>query len=165
LEGNPGKRPLNSGEPIPDAAPSAKSAPKFLSARAKAEWHRLYEPLRRIGVLTSIDLSAFAAYCAAYGLWEEATERLNKEPRVIKTPTDRKQPNPWIQIAKQHAELMKSYLTEFGMTAVSRSRLVGAGTPPPPNPEAEDDEELPPVDPAPAGEFAGLLGKANRRPN
>lgn len=164
LEGNPGKRPLNKDEPKPDAAPEAGAPPKYLSPRAKAEWRRLYEPLRRCGLLTVADLSAFGAYCASYGRYEEAEEIANKG-MLTTTPNKHKQAHPCVAISRQERLMMKAFMVEFGLTPASRSRIASAGTPPPPSRGAEDEEDQQPIDPAPAGEFAGLIGKGGRRPN
>ena len=64
LEGNPGKRPLNSNEPKPDT--TAPKCPKWLEPEAKKEWKRLSIEMERIGILTKVDMAAFAAYCQAY---------------------------------------------------------------------------------------------------
>src|SRR5262249_37411259 len=61
LQGNPGKRPYNANEPKP--APQVPSPPEHLTEVALKEWNRLAELLGRIGLLTAIDRTAFAAYC------------------------------------------------------------------------------------------------------
>ena len=53
LEGNPGKRKLIKKEPVP----------------AKVEWQRLAELMNQMGVLTEVDMAAFAAYCQSYARW------------------------------------------------------------------------------------------------
>ena len=50
LEGNPGKRPLNTKEPKP--AKKAPSCPKWLEPEAKKEWRRLAKLMEQIGILT-----------------------------------------------------------------------------------------------------------------
>ena len=61
LEGNPGKRKLNTKEPMPGKG--MPDCPKWLLPEAKKEWERLCVKLSEIGVLTEIDMAAFAAYC------------------------------------------------------------------------------------------------------
>ena len=65
LEGNPGKG-------MPDC-------PKWLLPEAKKEWERLCVKLSEIGVLTEIDMAAFAAYCQSYARWKEAQEHIDSE--------------------------------------------------------------------------------------
>jgi hypothetical protein len=59
LEGNPGKRKLNMKEPVPGKGISDCS--KWLLPEAKEEWKRLCQKLSEMGVLTEIDMAAFAA--------------------------------------------------------------------------------------------------------
>jgi phage terminase small subunit len=83
LAGNPGKRPLNEDEPIPEIA--------FLSVLlnfvAKREWDRLVGELVTLRLLTNLDRAALAAYCGAYALWAEAMEAIQKFGTMIKSPT------------------------------------------------------------------------------
>ena len=72
LEGNPGKRGLNAGEPKPEK--KAPRCPAWLEAEAKKEWKRMAKQMERLGILTEIDMAAFAGYCQAYARWKEAEE-------------------------------------------------------------------------------------------
>ena len=76
LEGNPGKRQLNANEPKPAAR--APSCPKWLEDDAKKEWRRLAKQMEQLGILTEVDMAAFAGYCQAYARWKEAEEFINK---------------------------------------------------------------------------------------
>ena len=60
LEGNPGKRQLNANEPKPVAR--APSCPKWLEDDAKKEWRRLAKQMEQLGILTEVDMAAFAGY-------------------------------------------------------------------------------------------------------
>lgn len=64
LEGNPGKRKLNKKEPIP--AKGMPECPDWLLPEAKKEWERLADLMNQMGVLTEVDMAAFAAYCQSY---------------------------------------------------------------------------------------------------
>ena len=63
LEGNPGKRPLNANEPKPEK--KAPSCPKWLEPEAKTEWRRLAKQMEQIGILTQVEMAAFAGYSQA----------------------------------------------------------------------------------------------------
>ncbi len=63
LEGNPGKRSLNTGEPQPNK--KAPRCPSWLEDEAKKEWKRMAKQLEHLGILTEIDMAAFAGYCQA----------------------------------------------------------------------------------------------------
>jgi P27 family predicted phage terminase small subunit len=122
LQGNPGKRAWNHNEPVPpDAQPRC---PGHLSAVAQKEWRRLASALHKMGVLTVVDRAALAAYCAAYGRWVEAEEKLKETPTLFKTPAGYVQQSPWLGIANKQLELMGRYMVELGITPASRSRVV-----------------------------------------
>lgn len=144
LEGNPGKRPINRHEPKPDAR--APTCPSHLSPPAKAEWKRLAAQLSTLGILTELDRAAMAAYCQAYGRWVEAERKLQETPMILKMPSGYVQPNPWLTIANKQLELMHRYITEFGLSPVSRSRVSVSQVGPKPW-EFEQSK------------FAGLLGR------
>lgn len=84
LEGNPGKRKLNKNEPKPEKGMHV--CPEWLLPEAKAEWKRLSEKLNQMGVLTEVDIAAFAAYCQSYARWKEAQERqmVEMSPALLK---------------------------------------------------------------------------------
>ncbi len=120
--GNPGRRAWNHNEPVPpDALPRC---PAFLSPVAQKEWRRLANTLHKMGVLTVVDRAALAAYCAAYGRWVEAEEKLKETPTLFKTPAGYVQQSPWLGIANKQLELMGRYMVELGITPASRSRVV-----------------------------------------
>ena len=81
LEGNPGKRKLNTKEPVPGKG--IPDCPKWLLPEAKEEWKRLCQKLSEMGVLTEIDMAAFAAYCQSYARWKEAQEHIDKLSSAI----------------------------------------------------------------------------------
>ena len=120
LQGNPGKRPINSAEPKPPA--ELPSAPAHLSDAAKTEWTHMGQQLLTLGLLTSIDRAAFAAYCVVWGRWAEAEEALKKTGPVVRSPSGYPMLSPFYTIANQSLSQMRSYLVEFGMTPSSRSR-------------------------------------------
>jgi P27 family predicted phage terminase small subunit len=119
--GNPGKRRLNDAEPEPPE--DLPDAPPHLSDHAAEEWHRVAGTLHGMGVLTVVDRAALAAYCVAYGRWVEAEEKLRDTPALVKTPSGYVQQSPWLAVANKQLELMARYMTEFGMTPASRSRV------------------------------------------
>jgi P27 family predicted phage terminase small subunit len=121
LAGNPGKRALNRNEPRPAGIPTA---PKHLDREAKREWKRVSSELIALGLLTSVDRAALAAYCAAYSRWITAEENVQKFGAVIKSPKSGYPiQNPFLGIANTALDQMRKFLTEFGMTPASRSRL------------------------------------------
>jgi P27 family predicted phage terminase small subunit len=131
VRGNPGKRPLNASEPVPQLA--LPSPPAELCADARVEWERVAGELHRIGVLSSIDRAPLAAYCQAYGRWIVAERAIAKmaerdqltEGLMIKTTNGNAVQNPLVGTANKAMGDMVRYAAEFGMTPSARSRVQG----------------------------------------
>lgn len=85
LEGNPGKRSLNTNEPKP--VKKAPRCPAWLEDEAKKEWKRMAKQMEQLGILTEIDMAAFAGYCQAYARWKEAEEFITQHGTIVKTPS------------------------------------------------------------------------------
>ena len=113
LEGNPGKRALNDKEPKP--MKKAPACPKWLEPEAKKEWRRLAKKMEALGVLTEVDMAAFAGYCQAYARWKQAEERITDRGLVIRTPSGYPQ---------QYLRLMNQFAEQFGLTPAARSRII-----------------------------------------
>ena len=125
-KGNPGKRGYNHDEPVPPEG--LPDCPPHLSDEARAEWQRLAQSLYDMGVLTSVDRGALAAYCQSWARWVEAEEKLKETPALIKTPSGYVQQNPWLSVSNKQLELMGRYMAELGLTPASRSRVTLART-------------------------------------
>ncbi len=121
LEGNPGKRPLNTKEPKPEK--KAPRCPSWLEPEAKKEWKRMSKTLEAMGVLTQVDGAAFAGYCQAYARWKEAEEFLSKHGTIFKTPSGYIQQVPQVSIAQTYLKVMKDFCSEFGLTPAARTRI------------------------------------------
>ena len=122
LEGNPGKRRLNDNEPKPDK--KAPSCPKWLEPEAKKEWRRLAKKMEMMGVLTEVDMAAFAGYCQAYARWKEAEEFISQHGTIVKTPSGYWQQVPQVSIAQTYLKVMNRFAEQFGLTPASRSRII-----------------------------------------
>ena len=125
LEGNPGKHPLNTSEPKPNK--KAPACPKWLEPEAKKEWRRLAKQMEAIGILTEVDMAAFAGYCQAYARWREAEDFITQHGSIFKTPSGYVQQVPQVSIAQQNLKIMQSFATEFGLTPACRARIVASG--------------------------------------
>ena len=122
LEGNPGKRPLNGREPVPPRA--ALKCPAWLLPEAKKEWRRLAKQMEQIGILTEVDMAAFAGYCQAYARWKEAEEFITQHGSIVKTPSGYWQQVPQVSIAQTYLKIMNRFAEQFGLTPSSRSRII-----------------------------------------
>jgi P27 family predicted phage terminase small subunit len=121
LTGTPGHRPLNENEPKPVAC--IPKCPKHLDKEARAEWRRITPELLKLQILTRVDRAALSAYCMAWSRWVDSETNLRKFGAVIKTPKGYPIQNPYLGIANTAIDIMRRFLTEFGMTPSSRSRI------------------------------------------
>ena len=126
LEGNLGKRQLNMNEPKPLA--KAPTCPKWLEDEAKKEWKRLAKKMEQLGILTEVDMAAFAGYCQAYARWKAAEEFISKHGAIVKTPSGYWQQVPQVSIAQQYLKDMQKLAEQFGLTPASRSRIIADAT-------------------------------------
>jgi P27 family predicted phage terminase small subunit len=126
LEGNPGKRAINKAEPKPQA--KIPSCPRHLSKEARKEWRRISKELLQLGLLTTVDRAALAAYCQAWAHWVEAVEAMAEVDFTMVATTDKgyQHVSPWFGVANIALKQMRAFLTEFGLTPASRSRVTVA---------------------------------------
>ena len=125
IQGTAQKCRMNKNEPAPESC--APEMPPHLSKLAAEEWRRITPELIKLGLLSEIDMSALAAYCQTYGRWVEAEDMLKKSSQIIKTMSGNVIQNPLVGIANKSLYLMHKFLTEFGMTPSSRTRVSGSG--------------------------------------
>ena len=86
-----------SDETYTDAGHAIEWCPKWLEPEAKKEWRRLAKQMEAIGILTEVDMAAFAGYCQAYARWKEAEEFITqhqahrelRERRILPSPVCR----------------------------------------------------------------------------
>ena len=123
LTGNRGKRPLNESEPDPPPVKNIRPPSTLTDKKARREWYKIAPILKDIGVLSEIDVMALAAYCQVYSRWIEAEENVRKLGMIIKTKTGYPVINPYLAVANTCLKQMRGYLSEFGMTPASRSRV------------------------------------------
>ena len=122
LEGNPGGRPLNTNEPQPQK--KAPRCPAWLEDEAKREWKRMGKVLEQMGLLTEMDMAAFAGYCQAYARWKEAEEFISQHGTIVKTPSGYWQQVPQVSIAQTYLKIMNKFCEQFGLSPSARSRIV-----------------------------------------
>lgn len=125
LQGNPGKRRLNSAEPKPAAAVDL-AAPPGLKGDAVDEWNRLAPQLATLKILTDLDRNVLANYCACFGLLQECQAWLVGNGTTIEVETKNgiftTQAPQFTQAMKLMAQ-MKSLGAELGLSPSSRSNL------------------------------------------
>jgi P27 family predicted phage terminase small subunit len=140
LAGNPGGRPLNTAEPIPPSG--IPEPPMELSPDAQAEWNRISPLLIEMGVLSTVDVTALAAYCECFSAWVSATRMVRKVGAVLKTKAGFPVVSPYVAIASKALDQMRKFLVEFGMTPSSRSRITASGKPLQPHGKQQDQYDF-----------------------
>ncbi len=112
------------GEPKPRVR--LPKPPDHLSDEGKAEWKRIGKMLVGLGVMTELDATGLAAYCAVYARWIEAREKVKEFGIVILSP-DKKFPviSPYLSIENRAFDQMTKMLGEFGALPSSRTRVHG----------------------------------------
>ena len=80
--------------------------------------------MEQIGILTEVDMAAFAGYCQAYARWKEAEEFITQHGSIVKTPSGYWQQVPQVSIAQTYLKIMNRFAEQFGLTPSSRSRII-----------------------------------------
>ena len=127
--GNPGKRALPKNEPKPDAASVA--CPAWLDGEASAKWKTLAPHLKKLGLLTALDLDQLAVYCRAYAEYRHAEAEIDKlHGKLIETTeSGRSFRNPYLEISKNAWKQMLKIGAQFGFTPASRADIEVFGDP------------------------------------
>ncbi len=112
----------------PPRPPRAGAGPGILRAAltyaGPAEWARIVAELAMIGLITRPDRAALAAYCVAYSRWVAAERKIQElGTMLMRTAVGSVAQSPYVTISNRAMEIMHKFLTEFGMTPVSRTRV------------------------------------------
>ena len=108
-------------EPAPE--PIAPKCPTFLKGEARREWKRISAELEKLQLLTQIDRAALAAYCTSWETYVLADKVIREKGLTIVTPKGHEQQRPEISIRNKALEQMRTFLSEFGMTPASRTKI------------------------------------------
>ena len=103
------------------------TCPAWLDDGAKKEWRRIINELKRLELVTNIDVAALAICCDAYSKYVKATIDINKSALLV-THTNKSGSkvivqNPLIGVATKYSEIYKKFCIEFGLTPNSRIKL------------------------------------------
>lgn len=115
---------------LPDVA--IPGCPGHLLPDATEEWNRITPELVKLRVISHLDRAALAVYCQAYARWVQAETKLAElgdTGLVDETPSGYRQISTWLQISNRAVEQMHKFLTEFGMSPSSRSRVTPGQAP------------------------------------
>jgi len=90
---------------------------------AKREWRRISKELFEMGIISKLDRAALGAYCDAYGRWAESAKQIQQYGMIFKSPSGYPMPSPYLPILHTALDQMRAFLTEFGLSPASRSRV------------------------------------------
>ena len=121
LEGNPGKRKLPENEPKPK--PVMPDPPDWLSEEAQKFWNEYAPKLNQLGLFTEIDGAAFSMIAESWADWVKYRKIINRGNYKNVTDSGYEQQTVEVTLAKNAIADVKSFLSEFGMTPSSRSRI------------------------------------------
>ena len=131
LEGNPGKQKLNDREPVFETPKKTPSPPTWLLKEAKKEWKKLAPALIAMGVLTEMDLDAFAALCQNYAYYVEIDKKITEMGKktegvyvLQQAESGYLSPHPYLSLRTKYYETWRKSLSDFGLTPATRSRIV-----------------------------------------
>lgn len=123
LNGNPSGRPLNDREPQPKLGKPRIPDHVQQDDEARREWRRISDSLDEMGLLSTADRAALAAYCISWSRWVDAEEKLRQFGVIVKSPNDYPMPSPYLTIARDAMAQMVRLLTEFGLTPAARTKV------------------------------------------
>lgn len=133
LEGNPGKQKLNDKEPVYKAPDKTLKPPTWLLKEAKKEWKKLAPTLIAMGVLTEVDIDAFAAMCQNYAYYLEVDRKITEEGKksdgvyfLQKAESGYLSPHPYLSLRTKYYETWRKSLSDFGLTPATRNRIAAA---------------------------------------
>jgi P27 family predicted phage terminase small subunit len=126
MRGNPGHRALNLRQPVPSGSPTC---PSFLQGEARREWRRILRALEPLGLATTVDRAALAAYCQLWGRWVAAEAALMASGTVIPARRGTPMLAPQFYAAQAILSQLRALLQEFGLTPLARTRLKAAEAP------------------------------------
>lgn len=92
---------------------------------ARAEWRRIAPELWRSGRLTVYDVCALALYVNAVAEWRLAEARVREMGRVLRTPSGRSYPNPYVEMAVASLECARMMAREFGIAEPGYEVITG----------------------------------------
>lgn len=131
------KHTINRNEP---RMSGAAKCPAYLVPLAKREWRRIMAEFGDLGLVTSVDRSALAAYCQAFALWRQASDEVEKTGITVQEPIisrytgqitgHRIKKHPALTVLQQERAAMIAAGRLFGMDPNSRNSVVVPDRPP-----------------------------------
>ena len=122
LDGNAGRRPGNTEEPLPKEPLKGEEPPPWMDGPQAAAWRYAMEHAPA-GMLRSLDRSILSAWVVAEVLHADAATRVQKLGTILKSKEGVPYQNPWLSVLNKQALIMMKAAAELGFTPSSRSRV------------------------------------------
>jgi P27 family predicted phage terminase small subunit len=123
LRGNPGRREINSAEPMPPPLEAEPVPHELKDAHARREWTRIAPGLIACGQVTMADRTLLVCYCLKYGQWLRLEEEALRHPLIVKGASGNPISNPAIRLANRTLDLVIRAAAELGITPTARTRV------------------------------------------
>lgn len=121
LAGNPGGRPLNKHEPVPEG--DLSDPPAWLSPSQQEGWRFAIEHAPA-GLLKNLDTAVLAIWVVAEDLHRQAVLAVGQFGLITRSPTKGEpMQNPCLAIVNKQALIMLKAAAEMGFTPSSRTRI------------------------------------------
>jgi P27 family predicted phage terminase small subunit len=133
IQGNAGKRKLNTKEPSPDALVVVPDPPEWFGTIAVEAWQQVAPWLIEAKILTATDLHNLEAFCMAYQRWREAQADITKNG-IIVMGAKQEIKNPACTVANETMRQMATFGSALGLDPAARARLKPGGKEKPNNP-------------------------------
>lgn len=127
LKGNTSNRRIPKTAKVETKLPNC---PNWLNPVAKTEWKRAGAILKRLNLISDIDMMAFAVYCENCAIVIQCGNYIKKKGGYAKYLEGKNSQNvPHLTAMNKAYNNIKSFCSEFGMTPSSRGRIEIADPP------------------------------------
>jgi len=118
----------NGNEPQIESSGELKKPPQRLSKEARAIWREEAPPLIDAGIFTVADVGMFTDLCELQALYRQTMEKINCE-FVTEGLSGQQVKNPLWSVARDLIDRVNSMRRDFGLSPVSRSKVMVAPKP------------------------------------
>ena len=94
-----------------------------IAETAKAEWKRLARYLHDLGIHHDQIEPHLPHTARPMAAGSKPKRKLKETPHLLRTPAGYLQPSPWLAMSNKNVELMHKFMSELGLSPVSRSRV------------------------------------------
>lgn len=107
----------------PDPTPEIPEPPEHLNEEALKEWDRITKELDKVGLISQLDRTELAMYCQAYSRWVKYEKIVAESSELYESEKGGLQLSPAMWVVNRAMEQCHKFLSEFGMTPSSRSKV------------------------------------------